>query len=44
LHSARLVDETVAANMAGTYFSHGHCSPDNPNGSLRGLMAIDSDL
>ena len=43
LHSA-LVDDTVAANMAGTYFNHGHCSPDNPKGSLRGLMAIDSDL
>ena len=42
LHSA-LVDDSVA-HMAGTYFNHGHCSPNNPDGSLRGLMAIDSDL
>ena len=25
-----LVDDTIAANMAGTYFNHGYCSPDNP--------------
>jgi hypothetical protein len=43
LHSA-LVDDIVAANMAGTYYDHGHCSPDNPEGSLRGLMTIDSNL
>ena len=30
--------------MAGTYFNHGHCSPYNPKGSLRVLMAIDNDL
>ena len=42
LHSA-LVDDSVA-HMAGTYFNHGHCSPQNPGGSLRGLMAIDSQL
>ena len=29
LHNA-LVNETVATNMAGTYFNHGHCSPDSP--------------
>ena len=40
LHSA-MVDDSVA-HMAGTYFNHGHCSPNNPGGSLRGLMAIDS--
>ena len=42
LHSA-LVDDSVA-HMAGTYFNHGHCSPQNPGGSLRGLMTIDSQL
>ena len=43
MHSA-LVDDSVAGNMAGSYFNHGNCSPDNPGGSLRGLMAIDSEL
>ena len=43
LHSAP-VDDTIAANMAGTYFNHGYCSPANPKGSRRGLMAIDSSL
>jgi hypothetical protein len=42
LHSA-VVNDSVA-HMAGTYFNHGHCSPQNPGGSLRGLMAIDSQL
>jgi hypothetical protein len=42
MHSA-LVTDTVADNMAGTYLNHGYCTPDNPEGSLRGLMAIDSD-
>ena len=43
IHSA-LVDGTIATNMAGTYFNHGYCSSDNPEGSLRGRMAIDRDL
>lgn len=39
-----LVDDTVAANMAGTYFNHDYCSPDNPTESLRGLMAMVNNL
>ena len=41
MHSA-VVDSTVAANAAGTYFNHGEYGPDNPEGSLKGLMVIDS--
>jgi hypothetical protein len=41
MHSA-VVDSTVAANAAGTYFNHGECGPENPEGSLKGLMVIDS--
>ena len=30
--------------MAGTYFNHGRCKPNNPGGSLRGIVAVDSEL
>ena len=40
MHSA-VVDSTVAVNAAGTYFNHGECGPENPEGSLKGLMVID---
>ena len=40
LHSAS-VDDSIADNMSGAYFNHGHCGPHNPAGSLRGLMSVD---